>query len=115
MLTENLALANRYQDALVLQKQRLNLWKARQQMDGQLEKLRSQDSRFNDALTRLYENSIKLQQDIKNNNDANLSYLIEAKLLLNNQIISLTQHKIAEVDLQKKLVKADYLLQKIRT
>lgn len=112
LLTENLVLANRYNDTLVLQKQRLKLWKAKQQMNEQLEKLRNQDSHLNDALTRLYENSIKLQQDIKNDNDTKVSYLVEAKLLLNNQIISLTQHKIAEVDLQKKLVKADYLLQK---
>lgn len=112
LITENLVLANRYHEALVLQEQRLELWKSKQQMNGQLEKLRNKDSRLNDALTRLYENSIKLQQDIKNDNSATLSYLTEAKLLLNNQIISLTQHKITEIDLQKKLVKADYFLQK---
>ncbi|HAF87604.1 MAG TPA: hypothetical protein DCG13_03465, partial [Legionellales bacterium] len=32
--------------------------------------------------------------------------------LLNNQVINLTQHKIAELNLQQKLANADYLLLK---
>lgn len=110
LINENLALANRYQEALILQKQQLDLWKSKEQMHEQLEKLRSQEAKLNDSLSRLYENSIKLQQEIKSNDNLSASYTTEARLLLNNQIINLTQQKIAELALQKKLVKADYLL-----
>lgn len=112
LITVNLTLANHYQDALTIQKQQLDLWKSKKLMQGQLEKLRAQDKRLNEALEKLYEKSIKLQQESKSNNGFSPNYTLEARLLLNNQVINLTQHKIAEIDLQKKLVKADYLLQK---
>lgn len=112
MINENLALANRYQDALVLHKQQLDLWQSRTLMQKQLEKFHEQKEQFNQSLARLYEHTIKLQQEIKTDNGFPSVYRAEAKLLLNNQVINLTQYKIAELDLQKKLVKADYLLLK---
>ncbi|WP_083191044.1 mechanosensitive ion channel domain-containing protein [Legionella jamestowniensis] len=112
LINENLALANRYQDALVLHKQQLDLWQSRTLMQKQLEKFHEQKEQFNQSLARLYEHTIKLQQEIKTDNGFPSVYRAEAKLLLNNQVINLTQYKIAELDLQKKLVKADYLLLK---
>ncbi len=112
LIIENLALVKRYQELLTLQKQQLDLWKANEQRDKQLERLRAQSTRLHESLARLYENSLKLQQTTKAENGFENSYANEAKLLLNNQIITLTQYKIAEIDLQKKLVKADFLLEK---
>ncbi|KTD36301.1 potassium efflux system KefA [Legionella nautarum] len=112
LIAEDLVLANHYQDALSLQKEQLNLWKSKAQMHQELEKLRAQEDRLRESLEKLYENSIKLQQQAKSNINSTLNYPLEAKLMLNNQVISLTQYKIAELDLQKQLVKADYKLQK---
>lgn len=112
LISENLGLAKRYQDILLAQKQELHLWQSKYQMLQKLDQLRALDERLNQSLATLYENSIKLQQDNKGDSGFSAKYNLEAKLLLNNQIINLTQHKIAELALQKKLAKADYLLQK---
>ncbi|WP_347252272.1 mechanosensitive ion channel domain-containing protein [Legionella sp.] len=112
LISEDLALANRYQDALTVQSQQLELWKSKNQMHQQLEKLRAQEDRLRESLEKLYENSIKLQQQAQSGMDTVPNYTLEARLLLNNQVINLTQYKIAEIDLQKKLVKADYKLEK---
>ncbi|MBA4695991.1 MAG: mechanosensitive ion channel [Legionella sp.] len=112
LINEDLVLANRYQERLLAVKQQLDLWEAKQHMNQQLKQLREQEARLNDSLNHLYESNIKLQQDVKVGTNFNNTYLTEAKLLLNNQIINLTQYKVAEIDLQKKLVKADYSLRK---
>ncbi len=112
LIIENLTLANHYQEELAFQKQQLDLWQSKEQMQEHLDKLRDQEEKLNDSLGRLFENSIKLQQEIKTDAGFNSSFIAEAKLLLNNQVINLTQYKIAETHLQKKLVKADYLLLK---
>ncbi|CEK10723.1 hypothetical protein [Legionella hackeliae] len=112
LINENLALATRYQDALVSHKQQLDLWYSKALMQEQVEKLHHQKDKFNQSLARLYEHTIKLQQDIRTDAAFSSVYMAEAKLLLNNQVINLTQYKIAELDLQKRLVKADYLLLK---
>ncbi|MBA3537766.1 MAG: mechanosensitive ion channel [Tatlockia sp.] len=112
LLRENLALANQSQRALTVQNQQLDLWNAKNQTQALLVQLRAQDEKLNDSLEKYYENSIKLQQEAKGDNSSAPNFNLEAKLLLNNQVINLTQHKIAEIQLQKQQVKADYLLQK---
>ncbi len=111
LIGENLVLANHYQDALALQHQQLDLWQAKAKMHAQLATLRAQETKLRGSLEKLYENSIQFQQQAKTVGSAS-NYLFEAKLSLNNQVINLTQHKIAEIQLQKTLVKADYELQK---
>lgn len=112
LINENLLLANQYQKALTLQSQQLDLWQAKFQLDGRLNTLRAQDTHLKEYLDKLYENSVKLQRSTKANGATTSNYNLEAKLLLNNQLINLTQYKIGEINLQKKLAKADYLLQK---
>ncbi len=112
LLNENLALAARYQDALELQTQELSLWKSKIQMKEQLASLHEQENRLNQSLQKLFENSLKLQKEIKSENSFKAVYALEAKLLLNNQVINLTQHKIAGLNMQRKLEKADFLLLK---
>lgn len=112
LIQEDLLLAKQFQNELSLQKQKLSLWLSKAQMESRLELLRTKQVKLTDSLDRLYENSIKLQQEKKLGDEPNKDYLIEAKLSLNNQIISLTQYQIAEIGMQKRLVKADYLLLK---
>lgn len=112
LINDNLQLANRYQEILLRQSQQLELWKSREMLNEQLGNLHQQESKLNASLQKLLDNSLKLQQDIKISTGFKSSYNLEAKLLLNNQIINLTQLKIAELNLQGKLAKADYLLLK---
>ncbi|MFC3907539.1 mechanosensitive ion channel domain-containing protein [Legionella dresdenensis] len=112
LINENLGLALRYQDLLVQQSHVLELWRSRAEMLKQLTSLHEQEDRLSASLKKLFENSLKLQQEIKAGGEFKSSYTIEARLLLNNQIISLTQYKMAELNLQRKLAKADYMLLK---
>lgn len=112
LINDDLSLANRYQDMLLSQSQQLDLWKSKDQLHNQLEKLHDQEDRLNASLKKLFENSLKLQQDLKTSRDFKSNYVFEARLLLNNQVINLTQHKIAELNLQRRLAKADYSLLK---
>jgi potassium-dependent mechanosensitive channel len=112
LINENLTLALRYQDLLAEENQQLELWKSKAHMVDQLTHLHEQEDRLNTSLQNLLENSLKLQQEIKSGSGFKSTYTLEARLLLNNQIINLTQHKIAELNLQRKLAKADFLLLK---
>ncbi|KTD64076.1 mechanosensitive ion channel domain-containing protein [Legionella spiritensis] len=112
LIQENIDLANRYQRILMAEKQALELWQARERLHKQLITLHEQEDRLNNSLSGLYEKSIELQQSIKANTDFKTTYHLEARLLLNNQLINLTQHKISELNLQRKLARADYLLLK---
>ncbi|MBA2656076.1 MAG: mechanosensitive ion channel [Tatlockia sp.] len=112
LINENLVLSNQFQTALVIQNQQLDLWKAKNELAVQLTKLHNQDDKLRDSLDKFYENSIKLQQEAKINDSSTHNFNLEAKLLLNNQLINLTQLRLVEIDLQKKQVKADFLLQK---
>ncbi|WP_253255822.1 mechanosensitive ion channel domain-containing protein [Legionella quinlivanii] len=112
LINENLKLARRYQEILQVQKDQLELWKSKEQMNDQLTNLHAQEDKLNDSLQKLFQNSLKLQQDIKSSSNFKATYGLEARLLLNNQVINLTQHKIAELNLQGKLARADFLLLK---
>lgn len=112
LLNENLSLAVRYQELLHEQSKELALWKSRSQMEDQLTLLHAQEDKLNQSLHKLFENSLKLQQEMQTGKDFKSIYTLEARLLLNNQIINLTQHKITELNLQRQLEKADYLLLK---
>lgn len=112
LINENIELANRYHEILSTQKQQLELWSSKNQMQEQSLFLHEQEQHLNTRLNELFENSLKLQQEIKISTGFTPTYLLEARLLLNNQVINLTQHKIAELNMQRKLTKADYLLLK---
>lgn len=112
LINENLKLAHRYQEILQTQKDQLELWKSKEQMNEELASLHTQEDKLNDSLQKLFQNSLKLQQEIKSSSNFKATYGLEARLLLNNQVINLTQHKIAELNLQGKLAKADFLLLK---
>ncbi len=112
LIKETISLANRYQTVLANYNQTLELWKSKNALQNQLAKLQVQENKLNEALKKLYENGLKLQQDVKITNEFNSAYLLEARTLLNNQIINLTQQKITELNLQRVLARADYLLLK---
>ncbi len=110
LIQENLSLAKHYQDILMLQKENLDLWKTKQSMHQRLEDLNNQEKKLNVTLTNLYEKNIGLQQKLKISHDFESNYAIEMQLLLNNQFINFIQNNNLEVELQKKLTKAEPLL-----
>ena len=112
LIEDNLDLSKQYQDLLLERSHGLELWHAKQILHRQLE----QSHRAQDGLTSLlntfYDRSVKLQQQMKAQSEFNSLYLLEAKLLFNNQLINFTQNKITELTLQRKLAHADFLLLK---
>lgn len=105
-------MAKRYQQLLLSRQQALHVWKSKAQLRAQLDTLHAKETRLNESLLSLYDKSIDLQQQIKSEGEFRNNYILEARLLLNNQLINLTQHKMAELHLQRQLAKADFLLQK---
>lgn len=112
LLNENLTLATHYQELLTEQSQSLGLWKSHARMLNELANLHKQEDKLNESLSKLYENSLQLQQKLKLSTDFKSTYALDARLLLNNQVINLTQHKITALNLQRKLAQADFLLLK---
>lgn len=112
LLTENLNLARAYQDLLNTYEHTLSLWRSKEDMQAQLANLRTQEEKLNISLQDLFDKSLSIQQSLKNAEDFKLAYTLEGRLLLNNQVINLTQQKIVEIRLQKTLIHADYLLLK---
>lgn len=116
LIEDNLTLAKNYNQLLLKQQQDLDVWRSKESMQDDIEKLKDQENKLSETLSMLYEKSIKLQQDIKANAGSKDSfpgaYGLEIRLLLNNQLVILTQYQITEINLQKRLIKADYMLLK---
>lgn len=110
LINENIVLVQRYIAILLNQKETLMLWKSRDNLRQQLNNLHDQDDKLKGNLLVLYEKSIALQKKIKEERAFNSTYTLEARLLVNNQLINLTQHRMTEINLQRKLAKADFLL-----
>lgn len=112
LVEENLNLSQRYQEILLAESRSLELWHAQQVLHRQLEQSHAEQDHLNDLLNTFYDRSVKLQQQMKAQTEFNALYLLEAKLLFNNQLINFTQNKITELILQRKLAHADFLLLK---
>ncbi len=110
LILDNLALARHYQAGLLVENRQLEIWQAKKDEERRLDELNKRITVLEKANTTLYQKNIELQQPGKS--DANFSLALdnEEKLLLNNQAIILIQYRIAELELQKKLIKAEYLL-----
>lgn len=109
LITTNLELAYRYEKELVKERGALNLWQAKFNEKHKLKQLITRISLLQEARDNLYQKNINLQQEKRADLDFNTTFTYEARLLFNNQIIILIQHRITELELQKTLIKADYL------
>ena len=110
LIQDDLSLSERYQQLLQDQVDALQIWKAKQQLDNQLSLSHHQEDRLSALLSTLYARNLTIQKQINTHPDFNRDYLLETKLLLNNQEINFTQYKVSELHLQRQLAKADYLL-----
>lgn len=112
LIEDNLDLTKRYQQILLDNQHRLKLWNARQILLQQLAQSHVKQEQLGKFLNSLYAKNINLQQEMKGRTDFNATYLLDAQLLLNNQLINFTQYKITELGLQRKLARTDYSLLK---
>lgn len=112
LLNEDLSLSRYYQDLLIAENKEIKLWKSKLGLEQRLNNIGTQEERLNESLQKLFDNSLKLQQEVKEGLGFKPTYNLEAKLLFNNQLINLSQHKISELNLQRELAKADYSLLK---
>lgn len=110
LITDNLVFSARYQELLLSEKKDIELWKSEIEMQEYLNNIHNQQVVLKEAWQKLIENSLKLEQRLNSDSTFNARYLLEARILLNNQLINLNQYKRSELNLQKKLAKADFAL-----
>ncbi len=104
LILENLALARRYQNALLVLSRQLEVWQAKMDEQQRLDDLQARIKVLEQARDALYLKNVALQQK----NPTHTPIQEDVKTLLNNQSILLIQYRITELELQKKLLKADY-------
>ena len=109
LIKDNLALARLYQNVLSIDSRQLGVWQAKFDEQQRLDELRKRIRVLEEARGRLYNKNIKLQQEKKSDAHFNATLYYETKLLLTNQAIILIQYRITELELQKGLIKAEYL------
>lgn len=112
LIEDNLDLSKLYQETLLDESRRLELWHAKQILHRKLEISHAEQDSLNDLLNTFYDRSVRLQRQMKTQAEFNSRYLLEAKLFFNNQLIDFTQNKVTELTLQRKLAHADFLLLK---
>lgn len=110
LLNENLQYANRYKKTLIVQEQQLKNWQAGFDEERKLNELNQRIKILYQAKDALYQKNVEIQRDQQIDSGFTTKIHFEAKLLLNNQIISLIQLRISELSLQRQRIKADYQL-----
>jgi potassium efflux system protein len=108
LITENVELSRHYQQKLIIAQQEMNVWKAKFTEQKRLDSIQAQINGLNETRDNLYESNIELQQKKKMDANFNSIFQEEAKLILNNHHIILVQHRITELELQKRLIQAEY-------
>lgn len=109
LIKENLRLAHSYQDVLENVLQELILWESRHAMEDELERLVAQERSVQSQLSEFYKKALALQQQ-RNKADAQDSLSLDESILINTQEINLLQLTLAELNLQRKLLRASYSL-----
>lgn len=110
LIEDNLELANRYQTLLFESRRQLDIIQAKWDEQQRLEQVNQKILALSAELEQLYDQNLQLQQEKKFDLSYESSINNDTKLLLNNQDAILLQTQIAELELQKKLVKADYAI-----
>ena len=109
LITENIALAHRYEAALLNIKHQLSEWNVKKQGTHHLDALQQQMKSLHQERSVLYQKNVQLQQDKQGSPNFYRAYDDELKLQLNNHHITLVNAQMSELDVQIKLVKADDL------
>lgn len=109
LISDDLALSSHYQTALLDEHRQLDVWQAKIDEQHRLDALSQRIAVLETANNNLYSKNVVIQQK-KSDESFHARMNTEAILLLNNQAISLIQYRITELELQKKLIKSEYLL-----
>ncbi len=110
LISDNLTLLRDYQATLSIKNRALDVEQARIDAQHYLEALNSKINVLTLQREGLYQKNIELQEAKKTEAGFKTTYFLEAKLLLNNQDITLIQYQISEFELEKKRINAEYLL-----
>src|SRR5690606_18941889 len=110
LISDNLSLADQYRKALVEVQRQLDLWQAKFEVQDRYAQLNKRIEDLESARNKIYQKNIRLQEEKKADAGFNERINYEAKILLNNQVIILIQHRITELQLRKNLIQFDYKL-----
>ncbi len=112
LIIENLALAHRYETALLTVKKQLAELNVRTQGTRHLESLQQQIDLLRQDRSIFYKKNVALQHEKRTDVGFNQTYVEDLKLQLNNQYIAFINYQITALELQIKLVKAEDLFLK---
>lgn len=110
LIGNDLELAHQYQAVLTAESHQLDLWQSKLDLQHRLEDLHRVSRGLQKTRNALYFKNVELQQPKNTERNFDTIFSNEAKILLNNQSVILIQYQITALDLQKRLLKADYLL-----
>lgn len=110
LIQDNLSLADQYRQALLETQSQLDIWQAKFEVKDRYTQLNKRVKDLKIARNKIYQKNIQLQKNKKYDANFNDRINYEAKILLNNQIIILLQHRITELKLRKNLIQFDYKL-----
>lgn len=110
LIQANIHLAQSQQTALIAEKEQLELIEAKIDEKQQLDDLNKRIQILETARSNLYHKNVDIQQQKINAIDFNTNIASEEKILLNNQAITLIQYRITGLEVQKSLIRANYLL-----
>jgi potassium efflux system protein len=110
LISEDLELAHQYERKLLSEQQTLSVWKAKFAEQKRIDGIQSHINALEQMRDKLYQKNIELQQKKKTDLYSNSIFQEEIKLILNNHFIILIEYRITELEWQKKLIQADYLL-----
>jgi potassium efflux system protein len=112
-IERNLELSEKYRDLLSEQSYRLDSWQNKQISFNKIHNLNLQEQELSKSLNTLYNATVVLQKKIHvshENHEFNLND--EAWLFYNNQMINLMQYEIAELHLERHLIRVDSTIDK---
>lgn len=112
LINENLVLARELVISLNDEIKELQLWKKNYELEQQLGQIKSTKAKLNQQLNQFYQTNINNNDKKRREDNSNFQINNEARLLINNQYISLIHQSINALNLQKMVIKSKILLLK---
>ncbi|MCC5792075.1 MAG: mechanosensitive ion channel [Legionellaceae bacterium] len=109
LIKQNLNLAHAYQDVLETVLSDFDLWESRHAAEIELHRIGTQETETQKKLSSYYQKALVLQQQ-RNQNGVVDNLQLDESLLVNAQEINLMQLRLAELNLQRKILKAQFQL-----
>lgn len=110
LIQDTIMLAKRYQSELMEEERHFDVWHAKMEEQLRLEELSKRVFLLEKTRVQLFDKNVALQQEREKSLSFDQHVNIDAKLLLNDQAIILIQYRMNALEIEKKLLHADYMM-----